>query len=250
MGHPEAKESESKYDIGPKLARLAGHKCLLVKGTSLTINPEDPPGDQEAAEIATTVAEITAAGTANNNVSMWVLGNAAHLYAQMNRDIGELVEASDQTLKYIMDAQRTWAFWEGKHLPGLSFTHHKEIAHMRGLPHHLKKSLAFLTREQGWSVATMRRVAKQARDNKARTMRDLEAAAHQAIGKATQPKKKTYIHVDAHGGITVTNKQPAGPGFIAEIKTIIQEAEHYTEGPARPHRPLSKNPGTAGDAKR
>lgn len=187
--------------------------------------------DEDAIEIMKATASVVNSGGKNHNVSMWVLGNIASILKDHNADFSWITQETEYALNTIQAAQRTFDFFGGKK-EACPYSHHKEIAHMRGLGTDLGRRLAMETSNQGWTVTTLRRAGKALRNKLMATPDMTDEEFSETITEAIDNgpiKTKTYLRVNGNDNeLTQSAEPPVGEGLIVEVKRVVQAAEPDT----------------------
>ena len=172
-------------DFENALIRLLESKKITFNGdfrwdTSKYFSPTD------IQQIYSDVAEVCRAGAKAHTISMWVLGNIAHVLKRFPTGLEMVVEATEQSFYTINRARRTYECFQGGRY-GASFAHHAEAAHMKDVTHEAKHKLVELSAKEGWSIYSMRKIAQKLR-------------ALTRSGKGIPTKEATLIQTiyDAH----------------------------------------------------
>lgn len=183
---------------------------------------------EELTQILTKTAGILNEGVKNHSISMWVLGNIASILDDQEVDFSWVAEQTEYALNTIQSARRTYEYFGGVK-EALPWSHHKELAHMRGIDAKLGRKIAQEAVTGGWSVSTLRKVGKAVRShlgaNEGKMTRELNTIAEDAITTTPTTRSKTFLRFTEEGPeFSEGPEAPIGPGLIVEVKRVVQAA--------------------------
>ena len=224
-------------ELDAALKSILGHESLVIANNGTVFENKEKPLTQKGAEqIALQTASLFDMGETHKALSMKVLGNIAHVLSKTDYPLDTFIKTTGYSYAVVSAAQRTFEFFIDGWFD-VSYTHHKEIAHMRNLSDEWKMFLIEMAEAEEWSVAAMRKGAATLK----RSLKELNRAisddeAKEILSHKDEPtrKLKTYLVITPLGRTAVfesTDEPQREPDTACyEINRIIWENEYDGRG--------------------
>ena len=198
------------------------HAHFNHDGKKWTINPDNIPSLEQANQIAKDIVGLQLATEYLENETSWLLGNliseTKKVYGD-DFDVSELEGVTHRSFQTLRTSEAVYNAYADCRIPGMSFTHHKEVFYVKGLDDEAKLLILHKAREMSLSALQTSELAKLvAKDGK-----DVLTGGDTQLGlmNKIQEKKDTepvYIIVSFNGIV----KKVKEHGFTEEMDSSSQ----------------------------